>query len=774
MKSHYKVSFIKRGTALFLAAVVLSGCAASKQEAGQYGSTALAEPESEKESNKALENAAVSDVESLTGVKYFKTSEYEYEVDPQTFSIIFNMGDQSITAAQPGNARKTESASQAEGETKWMFPKEEIAVSVADKKDYLSVTLTSQKQEDLSFEWPVVSGEIYYLPIGEGKMIKRSDAVWNEYLRGKEFSALEQLSMPFWATSAGEYAVVYVMEDPYRSSLAFAEEGDVSFRVVNEYPEIDEKKEKTFRIYLTENDPAAIAKIYKSYVVGQGNFVSLKEKAAQNADIEKLYGAAHIYLWGDRLISPEDINWQAFISAIDSNEMKRVRTLAGELESGSELQNVFTQLAGQDYADTYQKNSICQTLSEIMKREDFNKNELAAALPDVFKPVEEWTNAETVDLIKEMKASGVDHAWIGLNDWNQAYAKPELAKTAAAEGYLVGPYDSYHSIHEPGKESWITAAFEDTSLYDNGTVINKKGEREEGFQGVGRKLNPTLSLPSVKKRVDDITSKELFFNSWFIDCDATGEIYDDYSPAHMTTQQQDVKARLERMAYIRDEKNMVIGSEGGNDFAASTIAFAHGIELPSFSWMDADMKENKDSPYYIGKYYSPTGGVAEHFAKQIPVKEKYYHIFLDPAYDVPLYKLVYNDSVITSYHWDWSTFKVEGAVEDRMLREVLYNTPPLYHLDRAEWEKYKTPIIAHTKVWSDFSKEAVQKEMTDFKRLTDDGLVQMTEYGKNLQVIANFTDTGYSYNEQEIPAHSLMILEDGQTREYTPQGGQKQ
>ena len=54
---------------------------------------------------------------------------------------------------------------------------------------------------------------------------------------------------------------------------------------------------------------------------------------------------------------------------------------------------------------------------------------------------------------------------------------------------------------------------------------------------------------------------------------------------------------------------MVIGSEGGNDFAASTIAYAHGIELKSFSWMDEDMKSNKDSEFYIGNYYNPSGGV---------------------------------------------------------------------------------------------------------------------------------------------------------------------
>lgn len=221
------------------------------------------------------------------------------------------------------------------------------------------------------------------------------------------------------------------------------------------------------------------------------------------------------------------------------------------------------------------------------------------------------------------------------------------------------------------------------------------------------------------------------------------------------------------MAWIRDSRK-VIGSEGGNDFAASTIAFAHGIELQSFSWMDEDMKSNKDSEYYIGKYYNPKGGAAERFTRQVPVKELYAQIFLNPTYDVPLFKLVYNDSVITTYHWDWSTFKIKDKVGDRMLREVLYNVPPLYHLDRTEWEKYKTPITEHTAVWSGFSKEAVLQEMTDFKYITEDGMVQMTEYGDQLQAVANYTDADYQYENQNIPAHSVLIEQNGNQVIYTP------
>ena len=58
----------------------------------------------------------------------------------------------------------------------------------------------------------VEPGDVYYLPLGEGKYIPANDAVWKEYLDGQEFSVLENLSMPFIAVGLGESAHVYVIE----------------------------------------------------------------------------------------------------------------------------------------------------------------------------------------------------------------------------------------------------------------------------------------------------------------------------------------------------------------------------------------------------------------------------------------------------------------------------------------------------------------------------------------------------------------------------------
>ena len=60
-------------------------------------------------------------------------------------------------------------------------------------------------------------------------------------------------------------------------------------------------------------------------------------------------------------------------------------------------------------------------------------------MPDVFHPVNTWLEKkETTGLWREMKEAGIGQAWIGLNSWEQAYVKPELARQAGKAGASPG------------------------------------------------------------------------------------------------------------------------------------------------------------------------------------------------------------------------------------------------------------------------------------------------------------------------------------------------
>ncbi|MCP3772320.1 glycoside hydrolase [Paenibacillus sp. MZ04-78.2] len=433
------------------------------------------------------------------------------------------------------------------------------------------------------FQWPKVSADSYILPLWEGKFVPGRDANWKTFLDGETMTWSESFSMNFFALNKKQYSLVYILKHPFNQEVHFDTKDDIQFQLDHEFPSVNPDRTYGFRLYVADNDPVHIAGLYKSVLEEKPEIVTLAQKAKANPDIEKLYGAPHIYLWNNDLLTPEEIHWPQWRASLKSPLYPWIsQLLAQYTEDGSkEFDTVFKQISGQD------------------------------------------------------------------------------------------------------------------PLYEQATITNKEGEKVKGFLGRGRKLNPTLALPLVKQRVQSIMQDGIPYRSWFVDADATGEIYDDYSPEHPTTQEQDMKARLERMAYIANEKKMVVGSETGNDFASGVIAFAHGLETPVIKWGDPDMRVNKSSEYYVGGYYSKQGGIPERYRKQVPVKELYKRIYLNPAYSLPLYKLVYNDSVITTHHWEWGTFKIKDAVVERMMTEFLYNVPPLYHLDQQQWAKDKKAIAAY-------------------------------------------------------------------------------
>ncbi|PEA88301.1 glycoside hydrolase [Bacillus thuringiensis] len=729
------------------------------------------------------------------------TSQYKnftFDMNPETGELFVEKDGVRENASLPLPKKKVTNLIKKDNCISWSYPDDQIDVKIEQKESYLNIKLKSTKSEGANeFTWPKVSAESYTLPLWEGKNIPSNNSDWKQFLKGQDFSFIESFSMRFFALNKPKYSIMYIANNMYNDNIHFNADSNIQFSFTHQYPSINKNKEYGFRLYITDNNPVSMANIYKNYIKETGEFKTLSEKAKKNPNIKKLYGAPHIYFWNHPGISIENIKWDKFTQKMDEPLTNWIgQLLKQHTEDGSEdFENVMQEISKQTSINKSQQKVIVNAINQILKLEQLynkdifsnpdaqtnellkkgiknlseqelyalNKGLIKSKLTDAVDEVSAWEQKESTDVLQDMQKSGIKKAWIGLPNWANGLMNPQMVEQANKLGYLMGPYDSYHSIHEVGNRDWNTASFKDKTLYEKATISNEKGEKIGGFAGKGRKLNPTLSLPSVEQRVNDILQNNIPFNSWFIDCDATGEIYDDYSPDHITTQEQDVKARLQRMKYISEEKHMVVGSEGGNDFASHIIAFAHGIETPGI-WPDSDMKD-KQSPYYVGgyKFTSPNGAIPELNGKTIPIKPIYKNIYNNPAYSVPLYKLVYNDSIITTHQWGWGSFRIKDEIGNRMLSEMLYNVPPLYHIDKNEWEKNKSIITSYLKVWSPFHEKAVTKPMTNFEVLSEDRQVQCTTFGNNMKVIVNFSNQDFKYNNENIKAKTA-ILYDGKKK----------
>lgn len=365
-----------------------------------------------------------------------------------------------------------------------------------------------------------------------------------------------------------------------------------------------------------------------------------------------------------------------------------------------------------------------------------------------------WGDGVSERMMQSLADAGLDRAWLGSPTWDGLKDHPDAVRKAIGLGYLIGPYDSFHSIHSPAEEdTWETAQFENAALYEAGAIVKADGTKRRGFKQKGYVLSPRAARPYVEKRVMALMPA-FRCNSWFIDCDAFGDVFDDYSPEHPATQQEDADQRVSRMAWIRDTFGAVIGSEGGSAYAAPAIHFAHGVTTPVIGWGDPELSKDKTSKYYLGGYWSPDGPAV--FFKQVPMKDEHRRIYADPRFRVPLYQVVFHDSVVATHQWGFGSLKFQDEDRARELIELLYGVPPLYHLNLPEWAKRAGEIRRHYAFFSPLHRETGLLRMSNFQWLSEDRLVQRTTFGDQVELIANFGGQSFQHAGRTVPAHSIL------------------
>ena len=367
-----------------------------------------------------------------------------------------------------------------------------------------------------------------------------------------------------------------------------------------------------------------------------------------------------------------------------------------------------------------------------------------------------WGDGMSTKMLDTLKSNGFDRLWLGSPNWKELQDNPRAIEKAKAYGYLVGPYDSYDSVHSPTAkpdDTWETAQF-DQKLYDTGAIELTDGTKKSGFQQQGFYVSEQAAEPYVQERVSRLM-KVFACNSWFIDCDAAGEFYEDFSTAYPATQEDEMRARLSRMAWIRDTYHLVVGSEGGVAYSAGTIHFAHGIMSTIFGWGDPALK-SKTSPNYLGAYYPPSAPAV--FFKQVPLAPTYYHVLFDPRFRLPLYETVFHDSVIVTNHWTLPTLKFSDQVVERTLVEQLYNVPPLYHLNLTEFSKRSAWLKAQYAFFSPLHRLVGLLPMTDFDWMSSDHRVQRTIFGGTLEIVSNFRSEPFTYKKHILKAQSVLAL----------------
>jgi hypothetical protein len=206
-------------------------------------------------------------------------------------------------------------------------------------------------------------------------------------------------------------------------------------------------------------------------------------------------------------------------------------------------------------------------------------------------------------------------------------------------------------------------------------------------------------LPRVKEVIGECP--------YLLDCEGCS-VYDCFDPRHPLTSRQQIFARREVLTYIRNTMGCVVSEGSPIDWLTDIIDVGHGHSIGFQYW------ESK------------------------------------PGVFIPLWSLVYAGAVV-------DLFNNEPAAEDGMLYAAIYGLNARFNA----YKFGKTELEWHKRI-SDAWPGRNFYELTDHKFLTP--LVQKSQFKENdkiVDVIANFGDAEYRYENHVIPPHDFQVFVGG-------------
>lgn len=595
---------------------------------------------------------------------------------------------------------------------------------------------------NFTFWFPSEPDELV-LPISAGIVVDKSQSSLMGWLR--EHSPWELVELPVLGLRYGEQLVIVIAPWPHYAKLVIEDRVGVRFSLPPGRHDVAPVEIVAMR--RQTEDPLEVARQFRGWrknspttgVIPRQR--PLQDKVGDLKKVERLFGAPHCYLWGPSVFSRHDVRkdrWQQFTkSLIDAPHESFVGTMVA-LFSG-EQRKALQNLGAARNPVTHLANQVSLAIDEaLLNREllhlsrelsaaeviDRNRQAFAIALAKYVNSPETWGDGLSKSMLDQLQKSGIDRALLVLGSLSARSPRPEVTSYAEKLGYLIGPYDSYHSIHSPqASNTWTTAQF-DLAAYEQGRVINADGSGNAGFLGRGFHFSPRAAWPYVQKRVGGILSQTTY-STWFIDCDATAECFEDFNPQHPATKSEDAEARRHRLKWLESEHQMVVGSEAGSVLFADVVHYGHGVHTPYIGHLDPSFRDQY-SPHFLGPYWP--SDMPEKFFRPATVPPSIYSPYFDPTVRIPLYQAALGDELIATHHWIFGSAKFTDIKQTRELLEILYMVPPMYHLNRETWPKQRGQILRHLRFWSPLHRELAPAPLIAFECLTKDRLVQRTTF----------------------------------------------
>ncbi|MGV9410982.1 glycoside hydrolase [Nocardia sp. NPDC003693] len=348
-----------------------------------------------------------------------------------------------------------------------------------------------------------------------------------------------------------------------------------------------------------------------------------------------------------------------------------------------------------------------------------------------------WGDGRDAETVTRMHDLGIGRMWLGYDADGEPMGAAAVAAAKRA-GYLAGPYDSFANAQDPATADNPGSRWPG-GVWPAGCVHDAGGTPETGFGGRGCYLSSQALEDDPRLYRDRYAEMSADgANTYFLDVDAAGEFFDDFTPEHPMNQGQDRANRLARMRWLAQDRRQVLGSESAGAWAAPVLAFDHGAQTPI---SDALWVLQRDRERWGGYFPGHAPGM---FFRPVELPPHLVRAMFDPAYRVPLYETVLHDSLVNTDRWELGYDKLPGQRTVRALTAILHNTPLNLVLDGATLTERGPEIARLQRYFEPLHRVAGTLPMTDFRRITPDNLVQRSVFGDDeLTVTANFGTVAY-------------------------------
>ncbi len=348
-----------------------------------------------------------------------------------------------------------------------------------------------------------------------------------------------------------------------------------------------------------------------------------------------------------------------------------------------------------------------------------------------------------------LKNAEIDNALFGIFFSEDSEYVKELYEKY---GYIATQYDNYTDVMNPGLLDIIpnnrVRACDYTKRrmkdYPDGVKIEKDGTFAEawalkGFDGkyyTQSCLCPEIAKKRIKEEIPKIIEKYPYYAGRFIDVLGVG-VDRCYGKAHPLDFDESIKVKNEAFTFLGDI-GLIAGTEEGFEELLDSLVYSEGLHSPIYF-------RNKDSGRKHAHTYDKES--AEHIRKQM----------LSPDCRVPLWELVYHDSMIIFPYWGDSTASSAELIKHKILFACLYGCAPLYSCFVNDFEKAFDDIVLSYKKITEIHKKVAELPMTDFEVLSEDYKLQRSVFGDMYEVVVNFSDKERIYAGRTVGANDYLF-----------------